>query len=233
MISIIIATLNEEKCIKSTLKSLINQDYKGKYEIIVADGMSKDNTVKIARKYADKVALVKKRGVAVEKNGGAKLAKGDILLFLDADVTLLSNALSEISKPFENKKVVGVACTVLPLSKRLIDFMIYWIVTQYTKITIKINHAHMGGQLCVYRKDTFKKAGGFDEKITVINDYDLSKKISKLGKMIFINKPLALVSTRRIKEWGILRSTWRYLKIYINYILLGKGANLEDYKPVR
>ena len=90
-ISIIIPTLNEEKYIENTLKALKNQDYNGKYEIIVADGMSKDRTVKIAQKYADKVIKVKKPGISAGRNAGAGIAKGGIFLFIDADTIVFPN----------------------------------------------------------------------------------------------------------------------------------------------
>lgn len=232
-VSIIIPTLNEEKYVESTLKALKNQDYRGKYEIIIADGMSKDNTVKIARKYGVKVILVKKRGIATERNAGANFASGDILLFLDSDVTLLPNALTDLLKAFKRNKVVVVGCTILPLSEKLTDYIIYWFFTQFAKITIKIKIPQMGGLLFCIRKDVFKKIGGFDEELTAIEDYDLSKKIPKYGKIIFINKPLALVSTRRVKKWGFLKATCICLKLYFNYILFRKSIKPKDYEPVR
>jgi glycosyltransferase involved in cell wall biosynthesis len=89
-------TLNEEKYIETTLLSIKNQDYKGKYEIIMVDSNSKDRTVKIARKYADKVIVTKRRGVSVGRNIGARLAKGEILLFVDAYTVLLPNVIREL-----------------------------------------------------------------------------------------------------------------------------------------
>ncbi len=63
MISVIVPTLNEEKYIEPTLKALKNQIYRRKFEVIVADSLSRDKTVEIAEKYADKVISVKKRTV--------------------------------------------------------------------------------------------------------------------------------------------------------------------------
>jgi len=58
LISIIIPCLNEEKYIESTLKTIKNQKLHN-FEIIIIDGLSKDNTVKIAREYADRVIVEK------------------------------------------------------------------------------------------------------------------------------------------------------------------------------
>ena len=112
-VSVIIPTLNKEKYIETTLLSIKNQDYKGKYEIIVVDSNSKDMTVKIARKYADKVIVTKRRGVSVGRNIGAEVAKGEILIFVDADTTLLPNVISKVVGHLRRKKVVGVVVPIL------------------------------------------------------------------------------------------------------------------------
>jgi glycosyltransferase involved in cell wall biosynthesis len=232
-ISVIIPTLNEEKYIESSLKSLINQDYKGEYEIIVADGMSKDNTVRIAKKFADKVITVKQRGVSAGRNEGAKIAKGEILLFLDADTILLFNGLTEISKPFRKKKVAGVACPIIPLSPEAKDFAIYWSLNQFIKKSLKTNKPQVTGICCAYRKKVFEKVGGFNKYLDTLEDYDLSERISKKGEIVFIQNTLALTSNRRIKKWGRMKSIRKYLQLYFNYILRKKTFDRNEYEPVR
>jgi len=83
-ISVIIPTLQEEKYIATTLSKLTK--ITPQIEIIVVDGGSEDNTVKIARGFTDKVYEIKERGISKARNYGAKYSNGDILLFLDADV---------------------------------------------------------------------------------------------------------------------------------------------------
>lgn len=232
LISVIIPTLNEKKCIESTLKSLKNQDYKGKYEIIVADGMSKDNTVKIARKYADRVVLVKKRGVGVGRNEGAKIARGEILLFVDADTILQPDGLSELTKPFQNKKVVGVACPIVPMSSNSRDLMFYRGFNQFMRMSIKSKKAQIPGICCAYRKSAFERTGGFDERSDTFEDYGLSKRIAKIGKIVFVKDTFALTSIRRVESWGRMKSVRKYIKFYLKYIL-GKGFDRSRYGPIR
>jgi len=233
MISIIVPALNEEKYIKPTLKALKNQDYKGKYEIIVADGMSKDNTVRIAKKFADKVITVKQKGVAAGRNEGAKIAKGEILLFLDADTILLFNGLTEISRPFRSKKVIGVACSILALSPEAKDFALYWSFNQFMRKSMETKKPQIPGICCAYRKKTFEKVGGFNEYLNTLEDFELSERISKEGKIVFIPNTLALTSNRRIRKWGRMKSIRKYLKLYFNYILRKKTFNRNEYRPIR
>jgi glycosyltransferase involved in cell wall biosynthesis len=87
-ISIVIPTLNEEKNIGKILKSIKNEMRKRKlkHEIIVVDGYSTDNTIKIAKKYNVKVLFDKLgKGSALRK--GFKAAKGDIIISIDADLS--------------------------------------------------------------------------------------------------------------------------------------------------
>src|SRR3989338_4493846 len=72
-ISIVIPTLNEEKDIGKLLLSVSNQSYKN-YEIIIVDGGSSDNTVKIAKKYTGKVFVLPKAGVTKSRNYGIKIS---------------------------------------------------------------------------------------------------------------------------------------------------------------
>ena len=79
-LSVIIPTLNEEKYIASTLRSLAEQSHKD-FELIVKDGLSTDNTESIAREYADLVVSKKDSSIGDARNQGARYAKGDVLVW--------------------------------------------------------------------------------------------------------------------------------------------------------
>ena len=90
MLSIIIPTLNEEHYLPLLLESIKRQDFDSHgYEIIIADADSRDKTLKIAQNYNCKV--IDGGLPAKGKNKGAKVARGDLLLFLDADTVLPEN----------------------------------------------------------------------------------------------------------------------------------------------
>ena len=232
-ISIVIPALNEEKYIEATLKALKNQNFKGKSEIIVVDGMSKDNTVKISKKYTNKVIISKKRGIGTARNAGAKIANGNILLFVDADTIPLYNALSEISKQFKKKNIVGAGFPVVALSPEFKDFIIYWMYNFFMKITIKYGNPQIPGFCCAYRKDIFDKIGGFDENIETWEDYDLSSRISKHGKTVCLENTLVFTSPRRFEKWGRIKAIFMYLGFHLKYLLTGKGPSVKIYKPIR
>ncbi len=107
MLSIIIPTLNEEKYLPLLLESIKGQNFKGEYEVIVADADSKDKTIEIAKNYGCKIIPggLPARG----RNEGAKIAKGNIFLFMDADnIFLPENFLCTLLEEFK-KRSLGVA----------------------------------------------------------------------------------------------------------------------------
>jgi glycosyltransferase involved in cell wall biosynthesis len=237
-VSVVVPTFNEEKYLEPTLKALRNQTYNGKYEIIVSDSNSKDGTLKIAEKYADRVVSVDKRGIAVGRNAGAKEAKGEILVFVDADTLTIHNTLAEIVRPFEEKGVVGVAVPVLPLSPKIGDILLYLGFNDFVKVNVEHGkgRARVIGACCAYKKRSFDDVGGFNEELQTLEDFDLSERVSKLGKMKYTQKTMALVSTRRIVEWGKGKSIEKYLRLYFRHLLTERGLKHIpeiDYRPVR
>jgi glycosyltransferase involved in cell wall biosynthesis len=85
MLSIIIATLNEEKGIIKTLEDI--NKLKIKKEVLVVDGLSKDKTVENAKKHGAKVIVEKKTGKGIAMIDGVKHSKGDVICFTDGDGT--------------------------------------------------------------------------------------------------------------------------------------------------
>ncbi|MEM7826017.1 MAG: glycosyltransferase [Candidatus Aenigmatarchaeota archaeon] len=230
-VSVIVPTLNEEKYIENCLKALRAQDYEGKYEIIVADGLSEDKTVEKAKKYADKVVSVKKKGIGAGRNAGAKEAKGEIFVFVDADTIAPFNLLTELVKCFK-KGVVGATCPILPLSDNMSEFVFYWFYDKFMRSSLK-EKPKVAGICCAYKRDAFEKVKGFDEKLKVCEDFDLSERISKFGKIVCTDSTFILASPRRIRKWGKTKAAMKYIKFYLNYLLDNKLAEKIEYELVR
>lgn len=95
LISVIIPTFNEADYLPNLLTSLKNQTYEP-LEITVADWSSTDGTREVATSFGAKVVDVAERGVGPARNEGAKAARGDFLLFLDADTILEPNLVEEL-----------------------------------------------------------------------------------------------------------------------------------------
>ena len=90
LVSIITPTFNSEKYIKETVESVLRQTYQN-WELLIVDDISTDNTVKIAKEYADKDSRIKiyildsKGGASIARNKGIRESKGKFVAFLDSD----------------------------------------------------------------------------------------------------------------------------------------------------
>lgn len=112
-ISVVMPTFNSSRTIEQSLKSVRDQDYpQEKIEIVIADGGSTDNTLKIAKKYGARIIKVPKELQNAEYNKGVACneAKNEILLLLDHDNILPhTNWLNKMIVPFvEYKEITGV-----------------------------------------------------------------------------------------------------------------------------
>jgi len=234
-ISVIIPTLNEEKYIETTLFHLVMQK---PYEIIIGDSQSTDNTVKIAKTYGCKVVQCKKVSASIGRNAGGRAARGEILLFIDADTIVFPNLLATVAKDFKNKKTVGWTCNIYAFSPKWKEHLIYNASNNLVEFLIKYaKKPHAPGIVVAARKDAFVKVGGFDENLKVMEDHDFAMKIGKIGKFIFSKETCVFTSTRRMSKWGGWGLFKKYSKFYLSYFMNKKkfynNTEKVEYDPIR
>lgn len=227
MISIIIPTLNEAKFLPNLLVSLQKQTFKD-FEVIIADNHSSDATRLIAQKAG--VKIIDGGLPAVGRNNGAKIARGEWLLFLDADVVLPPDFLKEAVKEINNSDFSATSCFIEPLSKKKIDKFLHNIVNLYFRATETI-FPHAPGFCIFTKKEVHKLVGGFNEKIKLAEDHDYVLRISKLGKFGFLRSIQIPVSVRRLDKDGRLNISVKYLAVEAHLIALGPiYSNIFNYK---
>lgn len=105
-VTVIIPVYNEENCIKDCIMSLLNQDFKPS-EILVVDDGSKDNSVKICEQLKITVLKQDHKGPGAARNLGARNAKGNILVLVDADMTFAPDYVSKLVAPIISGKTVA------------------------------------------------------------------------------------------------------------------------------
>lgn len=241
MISFIIPTLNEEKVVGSLLKNL-RQVTKFPYEIIVSDGGSKDGTVRIAKASADVVVENlngQRQTISQGRNLGAKVSKGDFLVFLDADVFLpnIENDLISAVKLFEsNKKLSGLSgwVRVFPERETWADYIGYVILSDW-QFYIKNNLLKIGatcGEFQMMRKSDFEKIGGFREDLVVGEDMDLFYRLSRIGQTKTERALMVYHTGRRAHELGWLKLVWEWIKNWFVFTFKNKSHS-KEWKVIR
>lgn len=241
MISFIIPTLKEEKVLEKLLKNL-KEITVCDYEIIVSDGGSKDNTLAIAKKYADKVVenqTGQRQTIASGRNAGAKVARGEFLVFFDADVYIpepnkfFARALKDFA---DNQKLLGLSgwVRVFPEMETWADFFGYVIVSDWM-FYLQNNIFHIGstcGEFQMIKTDTFKKLGGFKEYLTVSEDKDLFYRISKYGRTKTNPKLLLYHTGRRPHQIGWPKLLWQWARDSFHAAVFDK-AHSDEWKVIR
>jgi len=231
-VSVVVPTWNEEKHLPGCLKSLANQDYDGRYEVIVVDGGSRDRTVDIAEAHADRVLTCAKRPVGAARNEGARTARGRIVAFIDADTMASRHWLTAIEQGFNGENVVGVTGPTLPWGGGLVDMITYRMWTIYLqRILLSMGMPHVIGFNCAYNKGLFLKVGGFDETNVMSEDIKLALKMRKFGRIAFSKRMSALTSPRRFHKYGHVYIAGLYAINGFSTLLLDRSSRF--YPPVR
>lgn len=218
MLSIIIITKNEEICLPDLLQSIQRQKLID-YEIIVSDAKSTDKTRDIAKKYKCKVT---DGGVpSVGRNNGAKIAKYDYLLFLDADVVLPNNFLLYSINEFFRRKLDCATVIYKPITNKIGDKILYILWNMFALIT-KSFYPHSAG-ICIFcKKYVFNAVNGFDEKIVMAEDMDFVKRVNKLFKFDILLKCPILCNVRRLRKEGRLQLIKKYTINELHRIFKGE-----------
>lgn len=175
-VSVIITTKNEGKNIEHCLKSIECQDFsRGGTEIIVVDNNSHDRTKEIARKYTEKVF---DRGPerSAQRNFGVGKAEGKYILYLDADMTLSRNVVSECVNMLNGNE--DIAALYIP---EVIRGKGFW--GKVRNFERSFYDGTIIDAVRFIRKNIFLEVGGFDENLTGPEDWDFDKKIRRVGKV--------------------------------------------------
>ncbi len=202
LVSVIIPTLNEEKFITVLLECLKNQTWQD-FEIIVADANSDDKTREVAQKLGAKI--VEGGHQSFGRNNGVKYAKGDVLLFLDADLSFDTNFLGNCYQSFATQKLDIACCYFDTYSHSVKMKMIYglWNSSKYLRRKTKVPD---GESQCLWvKKSVFDDIGGFNEDLKIAEDTDFIQKAAEKDYKFDILNYKFTPSDRRYKKVGILR----------------------------
>ena len=180
------------------------------YEILVLDDGSTDNSAEIARKYScHLVELPSSLGPSNARNRGAKMAKGDILFFIDADIMVRQNALHTINNIFRDKQLVAIT-GVLSETIRYNNFS-----SQYKNLWMRYSYLEMPDKVSLFytsvaaiRKEIFLKTGGFDTGYynPSVEDTDFGQRLEMMGHTVHLQRDLEVEHVKHYSLWGLLRT---------------------------
>jgi len=201
-ISLVIPAWNEEALLPALLDSVrvAAAQYDGAVEVIVANNASTDRTADIAITKGAIVADVPKRGIACARNGGAKIATGEILCFLDGDSIMHPRAFVVIAQAFANPRVGGGATGAVVERWT-------WPLRLLFMLVIPLTWFGLDTGVVFCRRADFEAIGGYNEALLVAEDVDFLLRIRRQVKaggrrMLRVRGVEAITSARKFDKYG-------------------------------
>ena len=241
VISIVIPTLQEEKVIGATL-SLLKTCDAIPCEIIVSDGGSIDRTVEIARPVADSVIehrSTSRQTIAQGRNLGAKSARGEFLVFLDADCSVKNPNeffMAARTRFASDPKLVALTAQlrVVPADETLGDKIVFGVMNLATRFRNNVLQKGdaPGGEFQMVRRVAFEAAGGYREDLVTCEDRDLFARLAKSGRVMTDPALTVFHTGRRAHNVGWLKLIALFFVNTISFRLRGKAISRE-WKPER
>ncbi len=244
-VSILIPAYNEEKYIAKTLTAVLAQDYSD-FEIIVINNNSSDKTKEIVKQFnSPKLKLIeeKKAGVQFAREAGRLESRGEFIGNLDADCIPPPNWITNCLKYLKNPKVVAVSGPYEYYDAKT-SFRVSTLLTQkigynfFYKLLYLIFRRGVGmtGGNAMIRASALEKIGGYNTSITFYgDDTDTSKRLGKIGRVLFKNRITIKSSSRRFKTIGKASVAWNYFINYLWVTIFDRPYNQEknDLEKIR
>jgi GT2 family glycosyltransferase len=230
-LSIIVPVYNSPQALRECLAALIASSPHGA-EIIVVDDASTDDTPTAAAQMGVRVLrLAQNMGPAAARNYGARDARGDILLFVDADVVVAPGAVSRIIKVLEERPELAAVFGSYDAQPRAKG-----IVSQYRNLLHHFVHQHGNSEASTFwagcgaiRRSVFQELGGFDEKRfpRCIEDIELGYRLRRAGHRILLDKGLQGTHLKRWTLRSVIRTDIRCRAVPWSRLML-ESKNAPD-----
>ena len=227
--SVVIPAYNEEFYLADCLRSLAEQTFGGRVEVIVVDNNSTDSTAEIARAAGVTVLSEPERGVCQARQCGTVSARGEIVVSADADSVYHPEWLSEIDRWFLDHPrgvAVGGPCYFLdgPRWGLALQRMLFGAVTAVTRLGGPV--LYITATNFAFRREAFS---GYDTRLAQGGDeLDLLRRLRKAGPVAFNPDNVARTSARRMEE-GI---AYNFAVSFFYYYILGYALNRLFRRPV-
>jgi rSAM/selenodomain-associated transferase 2 len=232
LVSVIVPALDEEAALPGTLQALFDQRDAPDFEIVLADGGSRDHTIarfesRVA-KGAGRVVRCAVRGRAAQMNAGAAAARGDVFVFLHADTRLPPGGLRRVAEALAQPGTAGGGFALSYVERdRLLGIIAAW-----ATLRSRITRTHYGDQAMFTRRDAFESTGGFED-VPLFEDLRFAKALRRQGRIVTLS-PAVITSGRRLLRDGILRTALRFAWLKLRHASGADPRRLAaGYRDVR
>lgn len=185
-VSLVLIAHNIAERIDSCLNSVLNQNLSD-YEVVVVDDGSTDDTAEKVKRYPVRLIRQANQGVAAARNTGARVSRGDIIIFLDGDCVVLNDFIEKMIESFENPKI-GMTQGYIDIAnpESLVARLIF-VKARYLFQNLEYLDFAWGGCIAI-RSGLFRELGGFSTRWRYSEDKELSRRVLERGYAIYLVK---------------------------------------------
>ncbi len=217
-ISVLVPAFDEEKTIKETINAIFNVDYPIKELIVINDGSS-DKTKEIVKslmKKYPKLKLINKKnsGKGDSINEGIRIAKGELIVIVDADSYPARDSFRKMTGYFDDEKTGAATCVFIPRNNRTffekMQDIEYHIIAFTRKLLGYVDAIYVTpGPLAMYRKTALEKIGGFDSN-NMTEDIEIAWNLAKNGykREMCLDTCATTTVPSKLKMWYRQRRRW-------------------------
>ena len=220
-ISVILPVLNEESHLESAVLSVLSQDYRGPLEIILALGPSRDRTNEIATKLASQDNRVKLLDSPTGKTAaGLNLAlaasKSPVVVRVDGHAQIPSNYISLIVEILNRTGAVNVGGVMAAVGTTAFERAVAGAMR--SPLGVGASRFHTGGEagevdtvyLGAFRREALIAIGGFDERFTRAQDWELNFRLRENGGVIYFDPRLHVTYRPRSSVGALAKQYFEY-----------------------
>jgi glycosyltransferase involved in cell wall biosynthesis len=218
LVSAIVPTRNSARTLEACLESIRSQHYRP-IEIVVVDNESTDQTLQIASHGADVVDIFGPERSA-QRNRGARLARGDYLLFVDSDMELAPGVVSECVEALQASAAPGVVIPEISVGE---GFLAHCRALERS--------CYVGDDTVeaarFYSRAMFEAAGGFDENLVAFEDWDLSIRVAA-GRRLPRTVSMISHDEGRLRLGAVLAKKRYYAASSVTYLRKHRGSAVSQ-----
>lgn len=222
--SVIIPTLNEEKFLPNLLTSLAIQT-KRNFEVIVVDGQSTDDTVRVAGSFAKKIPNLKvvqseRPSLPLQRNVGAQQARGEWFVFIDADSVVMPYFLERLERFIQERNPQVFTTWFSPDSNVGGDAMIALLTNAAMEGAVMFHRPVAPGPLAIVNRKAHEAVGGYNLEYQFGEDAEYGRRLAENGfPLEVLRETLVICSLRRFRREGTIRVLQTYAKAAVTFLV--------------
>ena len=232
LLSVVIPAHNNGAQLRSCLRSLRASDFR-EYEIIVVDDGSSENISTSAARFGARFArLAARRGPGAARNCGARLARGEYLLFLDSDVCVHADTLARILAAFAADAALDAVFGSYDAQPAVSNF-----ISQYRNLLHHFVHQTANPEASTFwagcgamRRTVFLDSGGFDSEYDrpAVEDIELGMRLCRAGARIRVDKRVLVTHQKHWTFWSMLKTDFFHRGLPWARLMLDSGNISND-----